>query len=207
MQLLHTFTNNLPVTAKPSSKYFLNIPPEIINLLWFADGPMKNYVSNQSNKACESEYFSIFISYKEEPSLIHQSDVIGKVLYPPQNLGYYPSYNQLSANARASYLNWLENIDNEINLSIIANNFFINKNYLSEVFKKKTNMSLLDYITKTKMERGKKLLAEGELRSYEIADKLGYKDAEYFSKLFKKYSGMSPKEYKNLQIATINYKN
>jgi len=94
----------------------------------------------------------------------------------------------------------VENIDNEINLSIIANNFFINKNYLSEVFKKKTNMSLLDYITKTKMERGKKLLAEGELRSYEIADKLGYKDAEYFSKLFKKYSGMSPKEYKNLQI-------
>ena len=119
MQLLHTFTNNLPVTAKPSSKYFLNIPPEIINLLWFADGPMKNYVSNQSNKACESEYFSIFISYKEEPSLIHQSDVIGKVLYPPQNLGYYPSYNQLSANARASYLNWLENIDNEIDIGYV----------------------------------------------------------------------------------------
>ncbi len=91
----------------------------------------------------------------------------------------------------------LENVDSEINLSLIAEALNMNKNYLCEVFKQKTGISLLEYMTKVKMERAKILLAQGDLKSYEIADKLAYKDAEYFSKLFKKYTKISPIEFRN----------
>jgi Response regulator containing CheY-like receiver domain and AraC-type DNA-binding domain len=93
----------------------------------------------------------------------------------------------------------LNDVENEVALSTIASYMHMNKNYLCEIFKKKTSMSLLDYITKVKMERAKKMLRECEDRSYEIADKLGYRDPEYFSKLFKKYSSMSPTEYRKLK--------
>lgn len=93
----------------------------------------------------------------------------------------------------------LQNVENEITLPVIANSLQMNKNYICEVFKKKAGISLLDYITKIKMERAKKMLAESENRSYEIADKLGYNDPEYFSKLFKKYSRVSPTEYRRLK--------
>ncbi|MDP4146689.1 MAG: response regulator [Bacillota bacterium] len=91
----------------------------------------------------------------------------------------------------------LENVDSEINLTVLANHLFMNKNYLSEVFRNKTGTSVLDYVSRVKMERAKKLMVDGELKNYEIADKLGYKDTEYFSKIFKKYAGMSPTEYRN----------
>ncbi|GKX68142.1 response regulator transcription factor [Inconstantimicrobium mannanitabidum] len=93
----------------------------------------------------------------------------------------------------------LNNVENEITLSTIATYMHMNKNYLCEIFKKKTRMSLLEYIIKVKIERAKKMLRECEDRAYEIADKLGYKDPEYFSKLFKKCSGMSPTEYRKLK--------
>jgi Response regulator containing CheY-like receiver domain and AraC-type DNA-binding domain len=93
----------------------------------------------------------------------------------------------------------LEHVEEGLSLSMLADQFELNKNYLSEVFKKKTGISVLDYITKVKMERAKKILAESEIKSYEIAEKLGYFDAEYFSKVFRKYTGVSATEYRSLQ--------
>jgi two-component system response regulator YesN len=94
----------------------------------------------------------------------------------------------------------LENIDSEINLSILSRNLFFNKNYISDLFKEKTGISLLRYITKTKMERAKKLLAENELKNYEIAEKIAYKDTEYFSKLFKKHTNFTPTDFRKQNL-------
>ncbi|MDP4091681.1 MAG: response regulator, partial [Bacillota bacterium] len=93
----------------------------------------------------------------------------------------------------------LENVDSEINLSMIAASLHLNKNYLCEIFKQKTGVSLLEYITKVKMERAKVLLGKAELKSYEVADRLAYRNAEYFSKIFKKYTGLSPTEYRSFR--------
>lgn len=93
----------------------------------------------------------------------------------------------------------LNNVESDIDLSKIANYLHTNKNYLCEIFKKSTGISILEYVRKVKMERAKNMLRECENRCYEIADKLGYRDPEYFSKLFKKYLGMSPTEYRKLK--------
>lgn len=90
----------------------------------------------------------------------------------------------------------LDRIDSDVSVKIIADQMFLNPSYLSTLYKEKTGRSLVEYITMVKMERAKVLFHDGNLRNYEIADKLGYKDVEYFGKLFKKYTGMTPSKFK-----------
>ncbi len=87
------------------------------------------------------------------------------------------------------------NIEHNISLSMAADHLYMNKTYISESFKQKMGMSFTEYVTLVKMERAKVYILEDELKTYEIAEKLGFKDTEYFSKVFKKVTGMTPKEY------------
>ncbi|HHW66231.1 MAG TPA: response regulator [Epulopiscium sp.] len=90
----------------------------------------------------------------------------------------------------------LEHSDGRLSLTYIADKFYMHKNYISEVFKQKTGISITQYFTRIKMERAKVLIADGRLKVYEISDMLGYKDVEYFSKVFKKYTGVSPTQFR-----------
>lgn len=90
----------------------------------------------------------------------------------------------------------LDNTDCEISVKSIAEELFLNHSYLSTLFKEKTGSSLVEYITMIKMERAKAIFMTSDLKNYEIADRLGYKDVEYFSKVFKKYTGETPSSFK-----------
>ncbi len=85
----------------------------------------------------------------------------------------------------------LQNIDNGLSLQMVAEKLYMNKTYISEVFKQKTGIPFIEYLTMVKMERAKQILAIDGLKSYEAAEVLGFKDSEYFAKLFKKYTGKS----------------
>lgn len=98
----------------------------------------------------------------------------------------------------------LENIDDEISLGILADKLFMNKNYISELFKQKTTIGFIEYLRIVKMERARTLINEGSMKIYEIGEKLGYKDIEYFSRQFKKYTGFSPIEYRQNSIYKDN---
>jgi two-component system response regulator YesN len=67
------------------------------------------------------------------------------------------------------------------------------------LFKEKTGLNVVDYITFVKIERAKILLEDRSLKNYEIAAKLGYSD-EYFTKLFKRVVGMTPTMYRKRRI-------
>lgn len=83
-----------------------------------------------------------------------------------------------------------------ISLVSMAEHFFINPSYLSQIFKKKTNDTFLNYLTKIRIEKAKCLLLETDLKVYEISDQVGYKDPKYFSKIFEKYTGIKPSDFK-----------
>ena len=91
----------------------------------------------------------------------------------------------------------LEHIDEGISVKILSEKLFINKSYLSEIFKQKFGITLLEYITIVKMERAKKLLQEKNLKHYQIAEILGFTDIEYFGRLFKKHTGTTLKDCSN----------
>jgi two-component system response regulator YesN len=90
----------------------------------------------------------------------------------------------------------LDNIDTDITVGELSNRLFITRTYLSQVFREKTGITLVKYLTDVKIDRAKYLISTGA-KNYELAEKLGYKDDEYFKKLFKKSTGMTINEYKS----------
>lgn len=90
----------------------------------------------------------------------------------------------------------IENIESEISLEFIANEVHISRDYVGKIFKQKVLCNFNDYVTKVKMEHAKYLLAATDCKNYEISERLGYKKADYFSSLFKAYTGITPMEYR-----------
>lgn len=94
----------------------------------------------------------------------------------------------------------IENVEKEISLEFIANEVHISKDYVGKVFKQKVLCNFNDYVTKVKMEHAKYLLLSGEYKTYEISERLNYKKTDYFSSLFKAYTGMTPTEFKKKSL-------
>jgi len=85
----------------------------------------------------------------------------------------------------------------EININGICNYLHISSAYFSFIFKKETKTTFINYVTQVRMEAAKELLRTSNLKSFEIAEKVGYSEPNYFSYSFKKKFGLSPSEYRN----------
>ena len=92
-------------------------------------------------------------------------------------------------------------IDERLSLNEVAAVFGLSPNYLSSLFKKNCGVGFSEYITQRKISRAKALLMEQDVKIYEVADQLGFESAFYFSKVFKKVEGVSPREYVQSHIA------
>lgn len=86
----------------------------------------------------------------------------------------------------------------EISLDSIAERFHINTAYFCKLFKSVTGKTFIEYLTDKRIEVARKLLKTTDMKTYQVAEKTGFQTPEYFSKIFKKMTGYSPKEYKNL---------
>jgi YesN/AraC family two-component response regulator len=84
-----------------------------------------------------------------------------------------------------------------LKLQDIADHVYLSPSYLSYLFKKIVGTNLWDYVTKLRMEEGKRLILTTDKRRYEISDEIGYESPEHFSKIFKKHFGVNPSEIKN----------
>src|SRR5690606_974499 len=85
-----------------------------------------------------------------------------------------------------------ENFNKNITLEDVARSVYISPYYLSHLFKEELNITFLEYLTMVRMEEAKGLLKDTSLSIVAVASQVGYEDASYFSKVFKKYVGMSP---------------
>jgi len=94
-------------------------------------------------------------------------------------------------------INYLDNNYNRSNISLneISKKFYISPSYLSTIIKEHIGDTFIERITRLRMERAKILLLSSEEKVYEVAEKVGYTDRRYFSDIFKKYTGLTPKEY------------
>lgn len=91
-----------------------------------------------------------------------------------------------------------ENYCENISLGMLAHAFGINKAYLAKIFKAKTGISVNEHIRRLRMERAKALLNQPDARVGEVGDALGFHNPQTFYNLFKRYTGKSPSEYKEI---------
>lgn len=90
-----------------------------------------------------------------------------------------------------------ENCAKKISLDDIAKHVYLSRSYLSSIFKEETGENISAYITRARVEKSKILLLEGAMSLVDIASACGFEDQSYFTKVFKKLTGVSPKKYRD----------
>lgn len=89
-------------------------------------------------------------------------------------------------------------IDSDLSLKRFANELFLNTSYLSSLFKKETGMTLTDYVNHHRIGYAKRLLKSTTLSIQAVATTVGIADIHYFTRLFRRETGLSPREYRKL---------
>ena len=91
-----------------------------------------------------------------------------------------------------------EHYTEDISLSDVADQVGISAGYLSTMFSQNMECKFVDYLNQVRIEHACTYLEQNFLKTYEIAYKVGFRDEKYFSKVFKKVIGKSPKEYRTV---------
>ena len=89
-----------------------------------------------------------------------------------------------------------EHYHEPITLNEVAEHTHVSTYYISRMFKKEMGKNFVDYLNELRIEKAKELLKDVRYKTYEVAEKVGIPDAHYFSRLFKKYVGITPTEYR-----------
>jgi len=108
------------------------------------------------------------------------------------------SHTQLSL--AISYIH--EHFAEDFSLDDVARFAYLSPGYLSRLFKSETGYSFKEYLHLTRIQKAQELLRNTQLRYYEIAEQVGYKNYKYFSSYFSKITGCSAKEYQLLHAKT-----
>lgn len=85
---------------------------------------------------------------------------------------------------------------NDITLDLLSTLFYVNPTYLSHLFRKKTGEKLIDYLNQVRVEKAKELLLDPSKKMYQIARAVGYDNVKYFFRVFRKWTGQTPNQYR-----------
>lgn len=94
-----------------------------------------------------------------------------------------------------------ERVNDKLCVQDICDRLNYNKSYIFRQFKKDTGSTIMVYFTKLKIEKAKKLLRETKMNITQIADSLSFDTPNYFTKTFKKVTGVSPLKYKRIYVS------
>ena len=103
-------------------------------------------------------------------------------------------YSEIIEKAKAYIQEQYRNED--MSLQSVSSHVNVSSNHFSAIFRKETGVTFIDYLTTVRMDKAKDLLMSTSMKTSEIGFEVGYRDPHYFSYIFKKTQGMSPKEYR-----------
>ncbi|MBP1040904.1 AraC family transcriptional regulator [Vagococcus sp. BWB3-3] len=118
--------------------------------------------------------------------------ILTEIVYLKDGLSNDKQNSYLTKSIR--YLN--EHLSESISLVELATYLNISQSYLSSIYNKYLNTSPIDYLIQIRIEQACRYLKMTDLKIYEIAKKVGYQDPYYFSRIFKKITGFTPKNYR-----------
>jgi len=90
-----------------------------------------------------------------------------------------------------------QNYYKDIGLDTVAHEIYITPGYVSLLFKQSLGTNFVDYLHKTRIEKACEILKDIRLKTYEVSTSVGYNDEKYFTQIFKKYTGMTPTQYRD----------
>ncbi|HEY5561087.1 MAG TPA: response regulator [Clostridiaceae bacterium] len=175
-----------------------------------------NYSSEKLKGLCINIFIEfkekIILNYKELKEDFSPNEDIVQNIYDQGSLNELIEYlkgecvaisskicNSSSDNTIKRILAYVQkNYYKDLKLRLLAEIFNYNSSYLGKMFKSYTGEEFYVYLDKIRIENTKTLLNENILMVYEVAEKVGYKNVDYFSSKFKKYVGVTPNEYKRL---------
>lgn len=86
---------------------------------------------------------------------------------------------------------------NNLTIEFLSSLFYMNRSYLSHLFKEKTGDTYVNYLNRIRIEKAKQLLLDSSKKMYQIARSVGYDNVKYFFRVFKKYEHMTPEQYRS----------
>ncbi|MFC4306049.1 response regulator [Cohnella boryungensis] len=89
------------------------------------------------------------------------------------------------------------NLDQDMSRETIADQVYLNPDYLSRIFKKETGLSISDYVLTERIHKARELLRKTNIPVSSVASSVGYTNFSHFAKIFKKYVGIGPTEFRN----------
>lgn len=151
----------------------------------------QKYPGHREYYELEHEIQFILDNYYTEEAVQREFDFLFRDIFGAAFIG--SGDKAVLAEKMKSYLD--ENFRINITNQFLAERFGFVGSYLSSIFKSYYKVTPIDYMVQKRMEEGKRLLEQGDMKIKEIAKQLGYEDSLYFSKVFKRATGMSPKDY------------
>lgn len=180
----------------------------------YADWPDNEITCRQIVDKIKSESYKIFVCRKPWlEKFIYRNDYIKEIgfdiktreeteaelcrYYDEVNI-LFKKYNVIDANKTVYNIgkSIIKQIDRKITLESIASDVYLNKTYVSYIFKKITGISINDFILEVKTDRAKTLLHNPDMSVSEISDILYFCNAGYFTKVFKEHTSMTPTQYR-----------
>ncbi len=154
----------------------------------------KAYLNQAHNGLMPLEYIKNIIDSKEDEKLeLWSNDIIVLITRKISEI----KEKQRSRTMLIAEKFILENYMQDISLNDISSHVAITSQYFSKLFKESYGKTFVEYLTDVRMKKAKSLLRVGNHPIKEICFLIGYKDPNYFSRLFKKYNGIKPSDYKN----------
>lgn len=179
---------------------------EVIQSKFYNEDEIKVLIT----KSCLEFYDKIKNDYEVDRSLILDNEVIIKEIYNTESLkevievlesrlfsiSKVISFNSSDKSIKRIVKYIENNYYTDLKLELLADIFNYNSAYLGKVFKNNIGMSFNTYLDNIRIDQAKKLLMEDNLKVYQVCEKVGYKNIDYFHSKFKKYVGVSPLNYK-----------
>ncbi|MEI4769258.1 response regulator [Psychrobacillus sp. FJAT-51614] len=177
---------NLIQQHENEEKSLIYAQQRVLELLWIA-----TRVMDEMGMEADAPFFSF------QTQDYRQLRVETLLLLNNMNTVYKAHYDLMEADKIHQIKQFIrEHSHEDISLEILAQKVNLSPIYISKMFKEKLGINYIDFLTECRIEKAKTLLNDSELSLKEITYEVGYHEPNYFSKVFKKVSGVSPKQYR-----------
>jgi AraC-like DNA-binding protein len=128
--------------------------------------------------------------------MIHLFDLVRQALHEAS-----PHAQQTAKIIEATLGYIRDHLHEDLNRTSLSARFFLTSAYFASTFKKHVGISLSEFISNLRMEEARRLLSDTNLPIRDVAAKIGFNDSFYFTRIFKKQHGLSPRQYRKMKVS------